>query len=96
MAGNGFMRYMIHVANVPWTIGRHELALYFSQFGYVHDATVAFDKQTGLHQNHGHVTFLKKQDMDTVINRKHSLEGKDLILSVKNYSDNDFNNGNSV
>lgn len=95
MAGNGFMKYMIHVANVPWTVSRHQLALYFSQFGYVHDATVAFDKQTGLHQNHGYVTFLKKQDMDSVFDCKHSLEGKDLILSVKKYTDND-NNGNSA
>lgn len=96
MAGNGLVRYTIHVANVPWTIGRHELALYFSQFGYVHDTFVAFDKQTGIHQNHGNVTFLKKKDMYTAYDRKHFLEGKDLILSVKKYSDNDFNNRNGV
>lgn len=83
---------MIHVANIPWTVGRHELVLYFSQFGYVYDAMITFDKQTGLHQNHGYVTFLKKQEMSAILDRKHTLEGKDLILTAK-YSDNDTNNG---
>lgn len=96
MAGSNFARYMIHVANIPWTVGRHELALYFSQFGCVQDVIVAFDKKTGLHKNHGHVAFLKKQDMDKVLDHKHSLEGKDLILSIKKYSDNDSNNGSTL
>lgn len=85
------LRYMIHVANIPWTVSRHELALYFSQFGYVYDAMITFDKETGLHQNHGYVTFLKKQEVNTVLDRKHSLEGKDLILSAKYINNN--NNG---
>lgn len=85
------LRYMIHVANIPWTVSRHELALYFSQFGYVYDAMITFDKETGLHQNHGYVTFLKKQEVNTVLDCKHSLEGKDLILSAKYINNN--NNG---
>lgn len=96
MAGNGFMRYMIHVSNIPWTVSRHQLALYFSQFGYVQDAVVAFDKQSGIHQNYGHVTFLKKQNANKVFKQKHSLEGKDLILSFKKYNDNDSNNGSAL
>lgn len=92
MASNSFIKGIIHVVNIPWTVGRHELALYFSQFGYVQDVIVAFDKQTGLHQNHGFVTFLKKQDMDAVFKQKHFLEGKELILfrcNNKKYNDND-------
>lgn len=94
MAGNGFIRYMIHVSNIPWTVGRHQLALYFSQFGCVQDAFVTFDKQSGIHQNYGQVTFLKKQDADKVLESKHFLEGKDLILSVKKYDDS--NNGSAL
>lgn len=90
MASNG-LKCIIQVANIPWTVSRHELALYFSQFGYVYDAMIKFDKQTGLHQNHGYVTFLKRQEINTVLDRKHSLEGKDLILTTK-YS----TNGNGV
>lgn len=84
---------MIHVSNIPWTVGRHELALYFSQFGYVYDIMITFDKETGLHQNHGYVTFLKKHEVNTVLDRKHSLEGKDLILSSKYSINNNNNNG---
>lgn len=91
MASN-FARYMIHVANIPWTVGRHELTLYFSRFGYIQDASIAFDKQTGLHQGYGHVTFLKKGSLDTALSHKHFLEGNNLTVSAKNYNEFDRNN----
>lgn len=74
---------MINIANIPWTVGRHELSLYFSQFGCVVDAFVVFDKQTGFHNGHGNVTFLKKEQMKAALESKHSLEGKELILSPR-------------
>ena len=64
-------------------MGRYELQLYFSQFGCVTNVFIAFDKLTGLHQGYGNVTFLKKTCMDAVLERKHSLEGKNLVLYKK-------------
>lgn len=82
MAGN-FAKFVLQVNNIPWTVSRQQLALYFSQFGYVHNTIVVFDKKSGLGQGHGYVTFLKKDQLDTVLERKHTLEGKNLILSLK-------------
>ncbi|KYQ53097.1 SRA stem-loop-interacting RNA-binding protein, mitochondrial [Trachymyrmex zeteki] len=86
-------KYTINITNIPWTVGRHELWLYFSQFGCVKNAFVAFDKISGLHQGYGHVTFLKKECINAVLERKHSLEGKDLVLYKKKETDqsNTFN-----
>ncbi|XP_024884531.1 SRA stem-loop-interacting RNA-binding protein, mitochondrial-like [Temnothorax curvispinosus] len=83
MIANGLARYAINIANIPWTVSRHELRLYFSQFGCVTDAFVGFDKKTGIHQHYGYVTFLKTEDVNSVLERKHSLEGKDLVVSRK-------------
>jgi len=92
MVVNGLARYVINIANIPWTVSRHELTRYFSQFGCVVDAFVAFDKQTGLHQGHGYITFLKKEHVDTALDRKHSLEGKDLVVSRRRFErSNTFN-----
>lgn len=79
MIVNGF-RHAIHVINIPWTVSRHELTLYFSQFGCVVDAFVAFDKQTGLHKGHGYIAFLKKEHLSAALQKKHFLEGNDLVL----------------
>lgn len=82
MAGN-FTRYILNLTNIPWTVSRHELALYFSQFGYVRDASIIFDKQTGFSQGYGSVTFLKKEHVNSAINHEHILEGKTLSISMK-------------
>lgn len=76
-------KYVINITNIPWTVGRHELWLYFSQFGCVRNTFVAFDKLTGLHQGYGDVTFLKKKCMNAALECKHSLEGKDLVVYKK-------------
>ncbi|KYN14262.1 PREDICTED: SRA stem-loop-interacting RNA-binding protein, mitochondrial-like [Trachymyrmex cornetzi] len=73
-------KHVITVTNIPWTVGRHELWLYFSKFGCVTNTFVAFDKLTGLHQGYGDVTFLKKECMNAALESKHPLEGKDLVL----------------
>ncbi|KAL6262457.1 hypothetical protein P5V15_007542 [Pogonomyrmex californicus] len=80
MLVNGFAKYAVNITNIPWTVSRHELALYFSQFGYVVESYVAFDKRTGLHRSYGRISFLKKESVNAVLERKHSLEGKNLFL----------------
>lgn len=88
---------MLRVTNIPWTISRHELALYFSRFGYVHDASVAFDRQSGLNQGYGHVTFLKKAQADSVLGCEHFLEGKYLVVSsVKRQGGVNVNDDNNL
>lgn len=81
MASNGLR---LSITNIPWTVGRHELALYFSQFGFVHEAFVAFNKQTGLHQGYGYVTLSKVNAPRHLLEHKHSLEGRNLVVSVRN------------
>lgn len=83
MVVNHLGRYMINIANIPWTVGRHELSLYFSQFGCVTDAFVAFDKLTGIHQGYGYVKFLKQEHVSAVLKHKHTLEGEDLVVSER-------------
>jgi len=98
MASN-FTKSMIHVNNIPWTVNRHKLALYFSQFGYVNEAFVAFDKWSGFHKGYGHIVL--KHDSKDLFEREHSLEGKNLVLFMKdkkdngNHYDNDNNNNNN-
>lgn len=82
MAGSVYAKHILQVANIPWTVGRHELALYFSRFGYVQDPFVSFDKSTGIHQGHGHITFLKTDHVSKVLSQNHILEGKELNVSV--------------
>lgn len=82
-------RYMLQVNNIPWTIGRQQLALYFSQFGYVRNATVVFDKATGLSQGYGYVRFAKREHLDFALENKHILEGKTLSLKYDKVDLND-------
>lgn len=83
MVVNGLARYIINVTNIPWTVGRHELSLYFSQFGCVVEAFVAFDKKTGLNKGHGYIRFLKQEHVNATLKKKHFLEGKDLVVSSR-------------
>ncbi|XP_032684369.1 SRA stem-loop-interacting RNA-binding protein, mitochondrial-like [Odontomachus brunneus] len=82
-------KYILQINNIPWTIGRQQLAQYFSQFGYVRNATVVFDKTTGFNQGYGYVTFAKKEDLGFVLENKHSLEGKTLSLKYAKLDLND-------
>lgn len=83
MISYGLSKYIISVSNIPWTVGRHELSQYFSQFGCVVSSFVAFDKKTGFHQGTGNVIFLKKEDANNILKRQHSLEGNDLVIFRK-------------
>lgn len=83
MAGAVYAKHILQVTNIPWTVSRHELALYFSRFGHVQDSFVSFDKQTGIHQRYGNITFLKTNHVSKVLSQKHTLEGKKLSVSVR-------------
>jgi len=94
-----FTKFMIHVNNIPWTVSRHKLALYFSQFGCVKEAFIAFDKWSGFHKGYGHVILINSSK--NLFESKHFLEGKDLVLFIKEYKEGngnsyDNNNNNSI
>lgn len=94
MASN-YAKFVLKVSNIPWTVSRHELALYFSRFGYVHKASVAFDGQSGINQGYGHVTFVKKENVDSVLDQQHFLEGNSLIVSLQRPGEVNSNNNNN-
>lgn len=88
MASN-LAKHVLYISNIPWTVGRQELALYFARFGYVHNAVVVFDKQTGFSRGHGYVTYLKKEHVDLVLKQgQHTLDGKDLSLTLYHGNEN--------
>jgi len=94
MASN-FIKSIIYVNNIPWTVSRHKLALYFSQFGYVSETFVAFDRWSGFHKGYGHVILMNSSK--ELLKHKHFLEGKNLVISIKNHegNDNGYNNNNN-
>lgn len=92
MAGN-IAKYVCLVNNIPWTISRQQLALYFSQFGYVHNSIIIFDKNTGISKNYGFVTFTKKEHVDSALTHKHTLEGNNLSLTLMKKNNLNNNNG---
>lgn len=74
--------YKLFIGNLPWTISSQELKYYFSKFGHVYNATVVFDKKTGLSRNYGFVTFSNQNGYDSATNiQLHKLEGN--ILKVQ-------------
>ncbi|EFN77514.1 SRA stem-loop-interacting RNA-binding protein, mitochondrial, partial [Harpegnathos saltator] len=72
-------KYMLQINNIPWTVGRQQLALYFSQFGYVYNAAVIFNKHTGFHEGYGFIT-VKKENLNNILQQKHILEGNELSV----------------
>ncbi|XP_055845184.1 SRA stem-loop-interacting RNA-binding protein, mitochondrial [Episyrphus balteatus] len=68
--------HKLFVGNLPWTVGNQELRSYFKDFGKVLNASVVFDKKTGLSKGYGFVTFNHLSLLQNVENtQKHILEG---------------------
>lgn len=77
--------YKLYVGNIPWTVSHHELKQYFSKFGFVNQATVIFDKNTGLSRNYGFVHYGNRESFEKATNTpNHKLEGN--ILKVQQAS----------
>lgn len=73
--------YKICVKQLPWTISKHELKAYFTQYGHVKEAEVEFDKKTGLSKSYGHVVFIDKVTYDTVLQIPiHKLDGCPVVI----------------
>lgn len=71
--------YKLYVGNIPWTVGNTELRQYFSKFGYVSQANVIFDKNTGLSRNYGFIVFGNREGFEKATSTtNHKLEGNPL------------------
>lgn len=88
MAANAARQlYKIYVSNIPWTVSHKELRTYFSKFGHVQQASVVFDKKTGLSKNYGFITFSTREGLETATkNNSHKLEGNTIKLQPLNSS----------
>lgn len=65
--GNTRKIYRIFVHKLPWIVSKHELKAYFNKYGYVHEASVIFDKKTGFSRGFGFVDFIDKSVYDKVL-----------------------------
>lgn len=80
--------FKLYVGNLSWTVGSNELRKYFSKFGHVTIANVAFDKNTGLSRNYAFVGFSTREGFENALNNKHKLEGLTLNVQPANSGTN--------
>lgn len=74
--------YKVYVGNIPWTVGHNELKQYFSKFGFVSQATVMFDRNTGLSRAYGFVVYGNREGFEKATSTtNHKLEGN--VLKVQ-------------
>lgn len=70
------------VSNLPWSVSKKELLVYFSKFGHVHSSNVIYDKTTGLSRGYGFIVFSTKEGYSNATSKLyHSLEGR--VLHVE-------------
>lgn len=73
--------YRLKVVNIPWTISDIELKQYFSQFGFVSNAKVMFDKNTGMNRGNGLIDLTNKDTYENILsNKNHFLEGHNIYI----------------
>ena len=71
----------LFVGGLPWTIGTNELKHYFSKFGPVAQASVVFDKGSGLSKGYGFVSFGNRDGLQQMEKKNyHKLEGRVLTI----------------
>ncbi|XP_053201694.1 uncharacterized protein LOC128388623 [Panonychus citri] len=70
------------VSNIAWTVGRVQLREYFSRFGSLAEVSVKFNRETGLSEKFGFITFIDKQSFLSAVNQsnEHFLEGSMMRL----------------
>lgn len=79
----------LFVGNLPWTVGTQELKQYFREFGRIANATVVFNKSTGISKGYGFVTLYGSDSYEKITNQKnHNLDGWTLQIQSSNSSRN--------
>lgn len=75
----------LFISNLPWTVGTQELRQYFREFGKIANATVIFNKNTGISKGYGFVTYFGSDSYEKVTNQKtHTLDGWTLQIQPSN------------
>lgn len=73
----------LFIGNLPWTVGSQELRQYFREFGRIANASVVFNKNTGISKGYGFVTFFGSEAYEKVTNQKtHTLDGWSLTIQT--------------
>lgn len=73
--------HRLYVGNLPWTVGNRELKNYFQGFGRVANASVVFDKKTGLSKGYGFVNYFTLSPIERIENEtRHMLDGNQLRI----------------
>ncbi|XP_046413091.1 SRA stem-loop-interacting RNA-binding protein, mitochondrial-like [Neodiprion fabricii] len=74
--------HKLFVSNLPWTVAHRQLKEYFSQFGFISNAYVVFDRTTGMSKGYGFVTFSSPKELNVAVKKTHHfLEGNPIYLS---------------
>jgi len=75
----------LFIGNLPWTVGTRELRNYFSEFGRIANATVVFDRNTGISKSYGFVTYYGSDAFEKVTHQKnHTLDGWNILVTLSN------------
>lgn len=73
----------LFVGNLPWTIGRNELKMYFSKFGHVTNVNIIYNKTNGMSKGYGFVTFSTREAYTAAFSKpNHLLEGRVLTIEI--------------
>lgn len=87
MAANNIRKnlYGIFVGNLPWTVADLELKAYFSQFGYITESIVIYNRETGLSKNYGFVYPADETTYWSIFRKPvHKIDGHFLTVSKAN------------
>lgn len=75
----------LFIGNLPWTVGTQELKQYFGEFGRIANASVVFNKSTGISKGYGFVTLYGSDCYEKVTNQKiHNIDGWVLLIQTSN------------
>lgn len=72
--------YKLILKQLPWTVSKYELKLYFSKYGYVREAYVDFNENTGLSNHCGYVVFIDKEAYNKVLQTTHTIDNKKIKI----------------
>ncbi|XP_064602234.1 SRA stem-loop-interacting RNA-binding protein, mitochondrial-like [Liolophura sinensis] len=83
MAAHARSTLRLFVGNLPWTVSRYELREYFQMFGPVKQASVLFNKETGMSRGYGFVQFGSREAYTAAISQnEHVLDNYKILIAA--------------
>lgn len=71
----------LFIGGIAWDTTEEKLGEYFSQYGEVTQTVIMRDKTTGRPRGFAFVVFSDPSVLDTVLNEKHTIDGRAVLLS---------------